>query len=338
MTRTTMTWKPVLVGVDASAAAERAAALGWKIAHRARAECRLVHVMPDYTGEPYAVLLPPNFAALHGAVMKETRRELETTLRGVLPGEVAATLELRAGNAGHVLLELAKNAELVVLGGKHHGTLGRWLAGSTAHQVARASEAPVLVAGPSADAPRRVLAAVDLSGAAIPTVHAAAQIATLFGADLRVLHVVESVPPAFAAAGTSYGEMAFGLGGPPVPLMDWETWSRIARETFDQAVWPEVDYRGATPLVMRGDAETEIRRQVAQWQPDLLVVGTHGKSMVDRLLMGSVTHHLLTDLPASLLVVPMPARVGRSSPPVPFSHSREGGPVARVPALPRAVV
>jgi nucleotide-binding universal stress UspA family protein len=128
-----------------------------------------------------------------------------------------------------------------------------------------------------------------------------------------VLHVVEPVPPAFATAGVSYGQAAFGLGGPPLPVMDPDTWFRTARETFDHGVWPEVDYGPATPLVLRGDAEIEIRRQVSQWQPDLLVVGTHGKGVVDRLLMGSVTHHLLNDLPASLLVVPLPAEAGAAA-------------------------
>jgi len=298
------TWKPVLVGVDASGASERAAALGWTIAHRAGTECRLVHVMPDYAGEPYAVLLPPNFAALHQAVMKETRRELETTLRAVVPGAVAASVEIRAGQPARVLLELAAASELVVLGGKHHLALARWLVGSTAHQLARASEVPVLIAGPSAGAPRRILTAVDLSRASVPTLAAARRLAALFDADLRVLHVVEPVPPAFATATSSYGAAAFGLGGPPVPLTDPETWYRTAHETFDRTVWPEVGYARATPLVLRGDAETQIRQQVSQWQPDLLVVGTHGKGLLDRMLLGSVTHRLLTDLPASLLVVP----------------------------------
>jgi len=39
--------KPVIVGVDGSPEAVRAAALGWKIAEEARTECRLVHAVPD---------------------------------------------------------------------------------------------------------------------------------------------------------------------------------------------------------------------------------------------------------------------------------------------------
>jgi len=37
-----------------------------------------------------------------------------------------------------------------------------------------------------------------------------------------------------------------------------------------------------------------------------VVVGSHGKGWVDRLLLGSTTERLLDQLPASLLVVPAP--------------------------------
>ena len=39
----------------------------------------------------------------------------------------------------------------------------------------------------------------------------------------------------------------------------------------------------------------------------LLVVATHGKDFVDRLLLGSVTERVLNHLPTAVLVVPAPA-------------------------------
>jgi universal stress protein family protein len=39
------------------------------------------------------------------------------------------------------------------------------------------------------------------------------------------------------------------------------------------------------------------------WNPTV-VVGSHGKGWVERLLIGSVTERLLNQLPSSLLVVP----------------------------------
>src|SRR5205807_976244 len=80
-------------------------------------------------------------------------------------------------------------AELVVLGGKHHSTLGRWWGGSTSVNVARSTTVPLLVTA-GEPAIRRVLVAVDQSRAARPTFAAAERYATLFGAELHALSVI----------------------------------------------------------------------------------------------------------------------------------------------------
>ena len=56
-------------------------------------------------------------------------------------------------------------AGMIVVGGKHHSALGRWLGGSTSHNMVRAATVPVLI---TAGEPQvtRVLVAVDVSPAA----------------------------------------------------------------------------------------------------------------------------------------------------------------------------
>jgi nucleotide-binding universal stress UspA family protein len=46
--------------------------------------------------------------------------------------------------------------------------------------------------------------------------------------------------------------------------------------------------------------------EAAAWRADVVVVGSHGKGWVDRLLIGSVTEDLLNNLPCAVLVVPVP--------------------------------
>src|SRR5207245_10999717 len=87
----------------------------------------------------------------------------------------------------------ARGAELVVLGGKHHSTLGRWLGGSTGLSVARSMLVPLLVTVRE-PAIRRVLVAVDQSLAARPTLATAQRYTTLFGAELRAVSVIEPPP------------------------------------------------------------------------------------------------------------------------------------------------
>ena len=40
------------------------------------------------------------------------------------------------------------------------------------------------------------------------------------------------------------------------------------------------------------------------WGADLVVLGSHGKGWVDRMLLGSTTERLLSHLPTSMLVIP----------------------------------
>jgi nucleotide-binding universal stress UspA family protein len=180
------------------------------------------------------------------------------------------------------------DAGLVVLGGKHHSAIGRWVVGSTAHALARSLDVPLLVAiagGPI----RKVLAAVDLSEAAGPTVHAAERFAGMLGASLRVLHVVEPLPV---------------IPDTPLHFNDDEVLER-SREHLERYVWPLINLPDAETVVRRGLAVDVIAADAATEGADLVVVGSHGKGWVDRILIGSVTERVLSALPVSVLVVPV---------------------------------
>ena len=63
---------------------------------------------------------------------------------------------------------------------------------------------------------------------------------------------------------------------------------------------------GATPLLQRvmcrGRAPEVIRAEIERLCPDLLVVGTHGRSALNRRRFGSVAEALLGRMPTSLLI------------------------------------
>ena len=57
------------------------------------------------------------------------------------------------------------------------------------------------------------------------------------------------------------------------------------------------------PLVVDGEAVAGLIRAVEEQQPDLLVVGTHGRTGISRLLLGSVAEKLVRLADCSVLVV-----------------------------------
>jgi nucleotide-binding universal stress UspA family protein len=63
---------------------------------------------------------------------------------------------------------------------------------------------------------------------------------------------------------------------------------------------------------LEGDPASEIARYAADAGIDVIVIGTHGRTGVDRLVMGSVAEKVMREAPCSVLVVKLPK--GAASP------------------------
>jgi nucleotide-binding universal stress UspA family protein len=126
------------------------------------------------------------------------------------------------------------------------------------------------------------MVAVDQSYAARPTIDRAVALARLLGSPLHALHVVDP-PPAIAE----------------LP----RNWSR---EIIERDVWPHLPLVEHAKVIREGIPFDTIVEEAAAWRADVIVVGSHGKGWVDRLLIGSVTEDLLNNLPCAVLVVPVP--------------------------------
>lgn len=281
-----MSWEPIVVGVDASPESAAAVALAIRAAERAGTSCHLVHATRDALAVPDA----PEGNRYRQALVEQARAQLATVLRNAVPAQPLAKLVVRLGSAAGVLEDAAADlgAGLIVLGGKQHSMLGRWLGGSTSLDVVRSTDVPVLVVAGPADGFRRVLVAVDVSGAARPTLAAAERYAALFGAELRALSVLEPLPVI-----------------PEItPPYDTTQYYTMTEQMLAQDVWPAIRTPGVEKFVRHGMAVETILREVTDWRADLLVVGSHGKGWAERMLVGSVTERLINHLPTSLLVVP----------------------------------
>ncbi|HEV2750347.1 MAG TPA: universal stress protein [Gemmatimonadales bacterium] len=281
-----MAWKPIVVGVDASHEATEAAAFAMRISHRAGARCHVVHAARD----PLIAWQASEGSRYREALIQQAREELLAGLRSAVPTDVLSDLAVRLGSAPRVVTDVASEigAELIVLGGKHHSALGRWLGGSTSLNVARITEVPLLVTAGAGRGIRRVLVAVDVSSAAAPTLAVAQRYAALFGAELRALSVIEPLPVI-----------------PEItPPYDVSQYYALSEELLQGKVWPLLHAAGVQTLVRYGMTVETILHEATEWRTDLLVVGSHGKGWAERMLVGSVTERLLNHLPTSLLVVP----------------------------------
>lgn len=291
-----METRPIIVGVDASSEGAAAAQFGARLADALGAPCRLVHAVRDVW---FSISMPAELAEqstqFDRAIRAVGRQHVGEALKDRVPTALIDALEVETGPAAEVLEATAQRlaARLIVLGGKHHSVLGRWLSGSTSLNVARTATTPILVTAGAPQGVQRVLVAVDASPAAGPTVALAREYATAFHAELRVLSVLEPLPefePEYA---------------PPV---DPTRYYELCREMLHKDLLPQLQGLGDALTVRHGTPVDTILREATLWPADLLVVGSRGKSWAQRLLLGSVTEKLLNYLPTSVLVAPAPVR------------------------------
>jgi nucleotide-binding universal stress UspA family protein len=103
---------------------------------------------------------------------------------------------------------------------------------------------------------------------------------------------------------------------------DEHAYDRRSEEIFDRFVSPFKQVAKDDRVVRKGIPAERIAEEAGAWRADVVVVGSHGKGWVDRILVGSTTERLVTELPASILVVPVKA----------MSRATRGSKKARRPA------
>ena len=292
-----MSWKPVIVGVDASPEAVPAAAFAWDIARRAHTSCHLVHATHDTWAAVTSADMSVRLGELDDYLIEQARAQVAQSLNLHVPRELVAQLSVVNGRAPLAINDAVVQHQggLIVLGGKHHSRLGRWLGGSTGHDMVRAASVPVLITSGAPGKIERVLVAVDLSPAAKATIALAERFAALFGARLRAISVLEPVPLV-----------------PEAPPVDLGQFYALWEDMLRRDVWPALRTPGVETVVRHGTAVDTLLREAHDWPADVLVVGSHGKNLAQRVLLGSVTERLLHHLPTTLLVEPIGAQVAEA--------------------------
>lgn len=274
----------ILVPLDGSELAEAVLTQVRRLLFRKDAEVILVQ----------AVSVPPGIEADVGRVLETLRAGAAAYVAGVegrLAAQGARVRSLvRVGGAGEVILRAAEEERAGLIAMSTHGRSGiaRWVLGSVAEKVVRASPVPVLAvrsfsgtgreAAPTGDrelAFKRILVPIDASNLSLEVVPAAAGLAGLFEATVLLLHVCEDHPQCAVA----------------VPQMT------EAHERFRKAGV------AVEPLMKKGDPAVQILEACRETSADLIALSTHGRSGLTRWVLGSVAEKVLRACGVPLLAV-----------------------------------
>ena len=142
---------------------------------------------------------------------------------------------------------------------------------------------------------RHVLCPFDFSESSLRALDYAVIVARRFKAQLTVLHAA----PTFDPLTTRTGPLADDLRIVAIPTRE-DVVTELAGIAHDAGA----DAERLTAVAEAGQTVATIVDHALSGKADLLVVGTHGRSGFERLLLGSVTEKLLRKTPCPVLTVP----------------------------------
>jgi nucleotide-binding universal stress UspA family protein len=277
----------IAVGVDF----EQPSEIAWRhaagLARSWDAPLILIHLIPSHGGlsmrlaeavtklrEDQRLLAQRRLADIAGTIASrgvEVRREL---IDGVADDEL--------GNAA-----AETGARLLVVGSHGHGRIARFFLGSVAERSARISEIDVLVARAAEATYRRILVPIDF---AVRSTWAVDRAVAMAGPETEIdlLHCVDSRGSESLAAEALTEGMRKDAAGRGARMVERNPHRRMRY----------VDRIGSPAL--------GIIEQLDDADYELVVMGSHGRTGLKRLLLGSVAERIVRHAPCSVLIVKHP--------------------------------
>lgn len=145
--------------------------------------------------------------------------------------------------------------------------------------------------------PKRILVATDFSPGASAALDHAVDLAERFGATVVALHVWP--PPTVLRA-----DDALSLAGQPYQQLA-ELASRRASAEMDEFLAPLAEREGVwfRRQVAMGDPAETIVEVATDGEFDLIVMGTHGRTGLKRMILGSVAEAVCRHAPCPVLTI-----------------------------------
>ena len=285
----------ILASTDFSPPSRHATERAARLAHETGARLTLMHALPS---QPLAELRQwlSTHPAAEQLVLEHTRKQLQQ-----LADDLAASRRVQVAThlaTGNVLDEIglqadAIDATLVVLGARGVGFLRRLVMGTTSERLLRRATRPLLVVRQAPHEPyRRALVALDFS----PW-------------SARSLALARRVAPhgkllLFSAFQVPFEEKLQFAGVDTATIERYRQQARAAATQKLHALASEQGLKAGQyeACIVEGDASQRIVEQEQEHGCDLVVLGKHGQSAAEDLLLGSVTKHVLAEGSVDVLV------------------------------------
>jgi len=293
-------YRRILVATDFSTAAERAYPIARALAERDGASLVVAHAFDTaalaYEGPGMGEI--PLQTLAEGELEARLHAALEQVVRDHFEGLPRTETRLRLdGSPAHGLVQMAtrERADLVVVSTHGRTGLAYMLIGSVAERVVRHAPCSVLVVptkGPVVSSPpRRVLVGSDLSPLSEEALRAAASHARATGGRTTLLHVQRPIPWVTPPSGGTDASGVPAGGGSPLASLRQSASEHFAGLEVSVAV---LEHESPVSALC-AEAERE--------KADLIVLASHGRTGLERMLVGSVAERTVRHAGCPVLVV-----------------------------------
>jgi len=288
----------ILCPIDFSDCSRRALDHAVALAKWYDATLTVFHVCAPVPVSAYATVASTIPASQVGGENVNDVRAAMQTFAAIEDGaRVPVAFEIGKGDAAREIVAVANAVEtdLIVLGTHGRSGFERFVLGSVTEKVLRKAGCPVLTVPPrltdAASSPsvtfKRILCAIDFSDCSMRGLEYATSLAQEANAQLTVLYVVEPLPSVPA----DYESAVAGLK----PLKEYVAAAADeGRELLRHAIPDDVrSYCQVETIQKIGKPYREILQLATEQASDLIVIGVHGRGVVDLMFFGSTAQHVV---------------------------------------------
>lgn len=278
--------KKFLVATDLSPRSDRAMDRALALSEEWDAQLAIFHVVDEE--------LPSSIA---NRLKRDAEEAIDNRLKALpasLKEKVSRDVVLGSGFRDILIKAEESAADLIITGTHREDSIADIFLGTTVERVIRRGNDPVLVARDEVQGPyRRVLVAIDFSIYSRRAVEFALKFVP--NGEIYLVHAFDVPFKGYARSGT----IRSGIEAKNEQRM--ETMLNDEMQAFLASL--SAPPTAVHQVLLEGPVWDIISRQVEKLRPDLLVIGTHGRTGVAHALLGSVAEELLREPPCDVLAV-----------------------------------
>jgi len=279
-------YRKILVAVDSSESSKNALHQAFKLANEEKCWITVTSVVPPYEGEIEILGVKDIKAALRkpcddalGEVEKIAKNERMLVKTVCEEGEVYERI---------VDLADAENCDVIVMGRRGLRRIERTLIGSVTARVIGHTQRDVLVVPNGTTVGwKTIVLATDGSKYSAAAAERAIAFAKSYGGELKVLSVVDVPTEFYAEAPKAVEDLVQKAKGFVADVKKQAEAAGVPAETF----------------VMEAEAYRAVNNLAQEQKANMIVLGSHGRTGLRRLLMGSVTEAVIGHASCPVLVV-----------------------------------